>query len=311
MVIGGRNLTLRFSLAPEYLHSQRSWLAWSVLAIGLLFTALLGAFLLVAAGRTALIEETVVRRTSQLRRSHAELEQTRIGLAENEHRLQEAQRIAHVGSWEWDVAGRKVSWSDELYRIHGARPGAFIPGYRTYLRLTHPDDRAALGTAVRQALGAQEAFPLEHRIIRPDGSTRMIQSNGRIVADSDGRIVRLLGTAQDVTEFKEIEQRLLQLAHFDPLTSLPNRTLFYQSLGLSLAQAADQGWVISVLLLDIDHFKNANDTMGHASGDELLRQLGQRLVRTLRVRDTVGRLGGDEFAIILINPDSTHDSAPW
>ena len=114
----------------------------------------------------------------------------------------------------------------------------------------------------------------------------------------------------------ELEQRvrertteLQQLAHFDPLTALPNRTLFYETLRDALAQAVEHNCIVWVLFLDIDHFKNVNDTMGHACGDELLRQVGRRLVHSLRVRDTVGRLGGDEFAIILMSPDNPESGA--
>src|SRR6202789_2900691 len=89
------------------------------------------------------------------------------------------------------------------------------------------------------------------------------------------------------------------MEHYDPLTGLPNRTLFYKNLTRILARAAERGWSIALLCIDLDHFKNVNDTRGHALGDELLCQVSRRLVECIRVRDSIARLGGDEFAIIL------------
>ena len=102
---------------------------------------------------------------------------------------------------------------------------------------------------------------------------------------------------------------LHRFAHYDPLTGLPNRALFVETLKKTLAQAQDHGWSVAVLLVDVDHFKNVNDTLGHAFGDELLAQLSNRLVECLRLRDTVGRLGGDEFAMILVMEDGEQGAA--
>ncbi|GAA4011827.1 putative bifunctional diguanylate cyclase/phosphodiesterase [Actimicrobium antarcticum] len=105
---------------------------------------------------------------------------------------------------------------------------------------------------------------------------------------------------RDISERKAAEERMYRLAHFDPLTGLPNRTLFYESLKRTLARAAKSDWMIAVFFIDLDNFKNVNDTMGHDVGDELLHQVSNRLTASIRIRDTVGRLGGDEFALILI-----------
>ncbi|MDW5418579.1 EAL domain-containing protein [Iodobacter sp. CM08] len=113
----------------------------------------------------------------------------------------------------------------------------------------------------------------------------------------------IVGVARDITERKESAQRLHQLAHYDVLTGLPNRTLFYEALKNTLIQSDDGDWLVAVLFVDLDHFKNVNDTLGHTAGDELLSQFAHRLLRCVRIRDTVGRLGGDEFALILVLED--------
>jgi diguanylate cyclase (GGDEF)-like protein len=114
--------------------------------------------------------------------------------------------------------------------------------------------------------------------------------------------------ADGVNQRKEADQRLLQLAHYDALTNLPNRTLFYESLKKTIRQAEANHRIISVLYLDIDDFKNVNDTLGRAIGDEVLRQFSIRLMECLRVTDMVARLGGDEFGCILFTPDASGDA---
>jgi diguanylate cyclase (GGDEF)-like protein len=118
----------------------------------------------------------------------------------------------------------------------------------------------------------------------------------------------LLDQPDDIARRKETDQRLMQLAHYDALTSLPNRTLFYESLKKTIRQAEANHRVISVLYLDIDDFKNVNDTLGRAIGDEVLRQFSIRLMECLRVTDMVARLGGDEFGCILFTPDASGDA---
>ncbi|HAT31998.1 MAG TPA: sensory box protein/response regulator [Janthinobacterium sp.] len=139
-----------------------------------------------------------------------------------------------------------------------------------------------------------------------DGTPLSVEVQRRTLRSGQSWI--LVAVARDITERKEAEQRLLKLAHFDTLTGLPNRTQFYDSLSHSLGQAAEHGWSVAVLFLDVDRFKNVNDTLGHTIGDELLRQFSSRLVDCLRVRDTIGRFGGDEFAAILILPEGAQNA---
>ncbi|HVK54295.1 MAG TPA: EAL domain-containing protein [Burkholderiales bacterium] len=138
----------------------------------------------------------------------------------------------------------------------------------------------------------------ETHIRRKDGSLLQVEMHREAQHSGAGWII--VSVAHDIAERKEAEKRLHHMAHYDALTGLPNRTLFYETLKKTLAQAAESGWVIAVLCIDLDYFKNVNDTLGHAIGDKLLAQFSDRLVQCVRVRDTVGRMGGDEFALILV-----------
>ncbi|HVM69597.1 MAG TPA: PAS domain-containing protein [Gaiellaceae bacterium] len=121
-------------------------------------------------------------------------------LRESESRLAEAQRIAHVGSWEWDVRADRITWSDELYRIWGVEAGAFSPTYASYLELLPEDERAVADAAVQQAFATKGPFAFRHRLVRPDGEVRVIDSAGRVFTDGTGEVVRMAGVAHDVTE---------------------------------------------------------------------------------------------------------------
>ncbi|NGZ84026.1 EAL domain-containing protein [Duganella aceris] len=154
--------------------------------------------------------------------------------------------------------------------------------------------------------GDQSGAMSELLLHRGDGAPLAVEVQRRTLRSGPSWI--LVAVARDITERKEAEQRLLKLAHFDTLTGLPNRSQFYDSLSHSLRQAAEHKWSLAVLFLDVDRFKNVNDTLGHTIGDELLRQFSSRLVDCLRVRDTIGRFGGDEFAAILMLPEGAQNA---
>jgi len=132
---------------------------------------------------------------------------------------------------------------------------------------------------------------------RRDGSHMLVEVHRHVQRSGADWII--VGVIRDITERKEAEKRLIQMAHYDALTALPNRTLFYKNLTRILNRATDRGWSGALLCIDLDHFKDINDTRGHALGDELLRQVSHRLIECIRIRDSIARLGGDEFAVIL------------
>ncbi|MDQ3287185.1 MAG: EAL domain-containing protein [Pseudomonadota bacterium] len=235
------------------------------------------------------------------------LRESRNRLAEKEQRLAEAQQIARVGSWDLDFVSKRLSTSDELCRIYGLPPGCFDGSFERMLDVVHPDDREEVKAAIEEAVRSRRPFVFEHRIVQPGGDVRLIQAHGRVITDAQGTASGLAGTVHDVTERQAAQERLHRLAHYDPLTGLPNRRLFYESLGREMEVAHEQGLGVALLYLDLDQFKAINDTLGHSVGDELLRQVAQRLLACTRIRDTVGRLGGDEFGLVAITAEGSDD----
>lgn len=145
----------------------------------------------------------------------------------------------------------------------------------------------------------------------PKYMVRALQSGAKDFVGKPFNAVEVLTRIHNLLEvrllYKEAERKLRYLERYDSLTGLPNRKLFYESLGKALDQAAEHHWTVSVLAVDIDRFKNINDTLGHSLGDELLRQCGDRLRGCVRFSDTLARLGGDEFGLILLTPKKPED----
>jgi PAS domain S-box-containing protein len=129
-------------------------------------------------------------------------------LRRSEARLAEAQRISHIGSWEWDIAESRIIWSDELCRIYGVAPGDFGGTVDGYLSLVHPEDRAAARDVMERALRDGGLFAFEHRVVHEDGSVRTIFGRGEVFMDAAGKPVRMAGTGQDITERRRMEEEL-------------------------------------------------------------------------------------------------------
>jgi diguanylate cyclase (GGDEF)-like protein/PAS domain S-box-containing protein len=219
-------------------------------------------------------------------------------LSESDDTLREAQEIAHLGRFEWDIQCDRVRWSDELFKIFGVDPGSFEATYKAYMRRVHPEDQRLAQGTIEETLRSGAPFASEYRIVLPDGNIRWLHSRARLVQDEDGLPLRLLGICQDITTQKTTEAALTRLALQDPLTSLPNRALFLDRLALALRRQERDGRMVAVLFVDLDRFKAVNDTLGHFAGDQLLVAVANRLGRILRPGDTIARLGGDEFAVV-------------
>jgi diguanylate cyclase (GGDEF)-like protein/PAS domain S-box-containing protein len=162
----------------------------------------------------------------------------------------------------------------------------------------HPEDLEHSKAALRRIIEARQSVePVEFRLRHKDGSWRVFESLGTNCLDNP-HIHGLVFNSRDVTDRKVIQQRIQHLAYHDNLTGLPNRSLLQDRLAHSIARAERTNRKVAVLFIDLDNFKNINDTLGHDVGDELLRQVARRLTECVRAEDTIARQGGDEFIVL-------------
>ena len=225
-------------------------------------------------------------------------ERAQRALRKSEAGLAEAQRIAHLGHWELDLVHDELHWSAEIFRIFDVRReefGATLDAFRKYV---HSEDLEMVDRRGQAAIRG-EPTSFEHRIVRPGGEIRVVYQRVAPSFDEEGHPEKLVGTIQDITERKLLEERLEHQALHDSLTGLANRTLFSDRLEHALARAQRREPGMALLFLDLDNFKYVNDSLGHSAGDRLLVGLAERLKKSARPEDTIARLGGDEYTLLL------------
>jgi diguanylate cyclase (GGDEF)-like protein len=306
----------------------------------------------IGAGFFGQARNTILQEQERIRSAHlSQRRQAEEALRKSEASLAEAQRIAHLGHWDYDWERDTLLWSNEIYQIFGVSKQGFSGTFEDFFRFVHPDDRGLLQQA-GQALLTGEQLSLEHRIVRPDGEVRVVQQrlhfifdDGRVPTEDEaeqpndggasseesearnylnyilslrgegaeeqamGKPVRVVGTVQDVTDRKVLEERLKHQASHDPLTDLPNRTLFLEHLREALARDKRREGRVTVLYLDLDNFKLVNDSFGHPVGDRLLARIASRLTTCVRSQDVVARFGGDEFTFLVEDATEGADNA--
>ncbi|MFO0232249.1 MAG: putative bifunctional diguanylate cyclase/phosphodiesterase [Burkholderiales bacterium] len=236
------------------------------------------------------------RRTleSHVHERTAQLEQSRVDLLE-------AQLLAGLGSWSYREGDRGIEVSAQLAQLLGMDPDAPPASIEELLDYVVEDDRAGAQRSVEAALREPRRLTGELRLRDARGEVRWFASTIASQADEDGRVTRLRGAMLDVTARRLAESRVQRLAYHDDLTGLPNRAAFMEHIGESIAQARARSSRFALLFLDLDGFKEINDSLGHDAGDDLLRQVSQRIRACLRQADRLARFGGDEF-LVLIDP---------
>ena len=206
---------------------------------------------------------------------------------------------ADHGAWEYEPESGRTRWSESLYAMHGVEPEGFDPRVEDVLPLVHPDDRETYSAIVRDAIDTRTPFACQHRIVRPDGKTRILVVRGSFVEGTDDVPDRLIGTTQDVTDRADESARLAHLANHDSVSGLYNRTRFMEELTREIATGRRSGVGGALLILNMDRFADVNSVLGHMAGDQLLRKVATVLRGRLRDTDILARLGGDVFAMIL------------
>jgi len=219
----------------------------------------------------------------------------------------ERRALALVGAgdmiWDWDVARDIVYVSHDAEEMLGLKRGALEGPAIRWLEFLHPADRDRFRIVLDTVLETRRGRIAEDfRLKDHEGHYRWFHLRARPVVGTDGEVIRCIGTLADVTAVKVAEERLLHDAIHDNLTGLPNRELFLDRLDAALARArTEEGLRPTVFVVDVDRFKQVNDSVGMTVGDSVLMTLARRITRLLKPQDTLGRLGGDQFAVILLS----------
>ncbi|KAB2916416.1 MAG: diguanylate cyclase, partial [Dechloromonas sp.] len=210
-----------------------------------------------------------------------------------------AMEAAHDGFWAWDPVSKRLDVGNRLLEILGYRDN-FLPDTHAWLELVHPEDRNHYNRTVAEHLkGRTPYFYCEYRVRASNGRYLWIASRGIAVRDRRGVAYQMAGSVTDITERKLHDEELAFMAQHDPLTGLPNRFLLAEKLAESLQQAAALHERLALLFIDLDRFKDINDSLGHRLGDRLLQDVARRLQDAIGKRDMLVRQGGDEFIVVL------------
>jgi diguanylate cyclase (GGDEF)-like protein/PAS domain S-box-containing protein len=219
-------------------------------------------------------------------------------LKESERRLEEAGAMAHLGHWQWDHLSRTYTLSTTVCRLFGQAPD-WNPSPNEVIAMIVEEDRERVRNVYHDAYRRHETNVTFNYRVRHDGNIAHLQTQARIEYGPNGNPRCLIGATQDISELKGYESRLREVVFHDTLTGLPNRALLNDRLKQSLGEATRRNNILGLLVIDLDRFKEINDTHGHGIGDRVLTEVGKRLRELMRDYDTVARLGGDEFAIVL------------
>jgi len=205
-----------------------------------------------------------------------------------------------AGVWDWDMLEDTVVYSAQWKGMLGYEDAEIENSFNGWKKIWHPDDAADIEKTIYDLLqGESERYEIVYRCRHKSGDWRWFVTRGKILRHEGNAPYRWVGTNIDITQLKQAEEKIQYLAYHDSLTDLPNRKLFFDRLGIALALAHRNQSSLAILMLDLDNFKQVNDTFGHAARDNILKAAAGRLTSVLRKGDTVARFGGDEFVLIL------------
>jgi len=228
----------------------------------------------------------------------------------NENNLLRAQKIAHLGSWDFNIIDNKFKWSAEVFDMFELDSNLVEPSYDAFIASAHPDDREYVNKSYLDSVKWNTSFDIEYRLLLNEKTIKHVHARCETIYGIRNEPISSSGTIHDITTRKLHEEKITHQAHFDSLTGLPNRFLSMDRLSQLLSDAQRHNDKVAVLFLDLDNFKTINDTLGHDIGDNFLIKAAERLLAVIRSGDTVGRLGGDEFIILLGGLNSISGAQP-
>lgn len=250
------------------------------------------------------VYEELTATEEELRIQYNELQEKEELLRKSEERYQLALLASKDGIYDWDIKNNTVFYSKTWKKIIGYEESELPDTYEVLENLIHPEERKAVLNVRNKYLNREiDKYNIEYRFRKKDGSYIWIQDSALAMWDNEGNPLRIIGTYTDIDGRKKREKIIFNMAYYDSLTGLPNRRYFEKILKNILAfnensYKANKG---IVLFLDLDNFKNINDTLGHDVGDKLLKIIANKLKEVLRKEDIISRFGGDEFLILQPN----------
>ncbi|KIM11191.1 MAG: hypothetical protein KU37_05960 [Sulfuricurvum sp. PC08-66] len=227
-------------------------------------------------------------------------------IQERESHLQEAQRMAHVGSWEIDLDHDHFTMSSEMYRILGLKPSADFD-FSHFVALVVAENRKEFENIIAYSTLHGSTFDVVHGMYKSNGETVYVHTKGK-TRKKEHKGARLSAVSLDITQQTKAQEMIEHLAYYDPLTGLPNRTLLNDKLKSAIEVAMREEFMVGVLFIDLDRFKLINDTLGHEVGDALLVEVSKTILSMIAPTDTLARIGGDEYVVILSKIDNEFDA---
>lgn len=238
-----------------------------------------------------------------IRRAAKEIENEQ-KVEEQKVRLENVIEGTHLGTWEWNVQTDETILNERSAEMIGYTLDELIPvTSRTWLEHAHPDDlKQSEELLIKHFRGESEYFEFENRMKHKNGKWVWILNRGKVIEwDNESKPVRMFGIYMDITEKKEMYEKIQELSIRDPLTNIYNRRYVFERMESIVSEFHRESKNFTVSIIDIDHFKNVNDSFGHQAGDLILKEFSAIISSNLRPYDLLGRYGGEEFIIVSLN----------